>query len=201
MQIHQISRIEWLLGLGLVLLFALYGFWLYHTDHYVRYMRAGAANSVIWRALNASKEDFPTGLARQTDRMLGIPRHPAACPTPVEKTPFPSKCHNFDDEFGAKAVSCSFWWLGRNCRIVYMSEAAFAKPWLASRLFTAFEQPCKILYQPGASGKGQSSTSQYAHEFRATYGCEALFRPLAIETQFHVRRNGKTVRVKSVWGQ
>lgn len=201
MQIHQISRIEWLLGLAFVLMAAFYGFWLYHTDHYVRYMRAGAANSVIWRALNGPDEEFPERLFRHTDGALGIPRHAAACGTSAQSTSFPSKCHNFDDEFGAKAVSCTFWWLGRNCRIVYMSKAVFAEARLTSRLFTAFKQPCKVLYKPGTSGKGQSSTSQYAQEFRATYGCEALFRVWTVETQFHVRQNGKTVRVKSVWGQ
>lgn len=201
MQINQISRIEWLVGLAAVLLFALYGFWLYHTDHYVRYMRAGAANSVIWRALNASKTDFPDHLINRTDRALGIPRHPASCDTSPEKTSFPSKCHNFNDNFGAKAISCSLWWLGRNCRIVYISNAALAERWLAQRLFTAFRHPCKVLYNPGTSGKGQLSTSQYANEFRATYRCESLFRLWPIETQFHIRQNGRTVRVTSVWEQ
>ena len=182
-------------------MFASYGFWLYHTDHSARYLRAGAANSVIWRALNARFEDFPDRLDKITDRALGIPRYPAACDTPLESTAFPSKCHNFGDKFGAKAISCTFWWLGRSCRIVYMSEAAFAQTWLKQRLFTAFEQPCKVLYKPRASGKGQSSTSQYASEFRDTFGCDALVRIRTVETQFHIRRNGKTVRVKSVWGQ
>ncbi len=201
MQINQIRRIEWLIGLAVVLLLALYGFWLYHTDHYVRYMRAGAANSIIWRALNAQESDFPDRLSGITDRALYIPRHPAACDTKPETTSFPSKCHNFRDNFGSKAISCSFWWLGRNCRIVYISNIAIAETWLNQRLFTAFKQPCKVLYKPGASGKGQSSTSQYAHEFRTTFRCESLFQLWPFETQFRIRQNGKTIRVQSVWGQ
>lgn len=197
MQITQISRIEWLVGLTLVLVVLLYGFWLYHTDHFTRYMRAGAANSVIWRALNAKAEDFPDKLSSITDRALGIPRHPAACDTAPEETVFPSKCHLFGDDFGAKAISCTYWWLGRNCRIVYIPEAVIANTWLKQRLFTAFRQPCKVMFKPGASGKGQLS-STYASEFRAAFRCGGRVRIWPKETQFHIRKNGETIRVEYV---
>ncbi len=198
MKLKDIRALEWAIGIGIFLVLVNYVFWGYHIERYEKFIRAGAANSIIWRALNAKALGITGSLAGISDLKLGIPANPERCKKPLGQVEFPSRCRIFDKNNGGKAVNCGYWWLGRNCRIVYMSEDVFRNRELKSRIFHSFEKPCAILANPGRVRMDTPAAERIAADFRSGFGCDARVSLWPVETLIILRKNDTNEQIKRV---
>lgn len=198
MKIKEIRGLEWIIGVGLFLLFVTYIFWGYYIERTEKFMRAGAANSVIWRVLNARALGIAGSLEALSDSRLGIRANPVRCTSPLGKVEFPAGCRIFDRDNGGKAVNCEYWWLGRNCRIVYISDDVYKNRELKDRIFQAFREPCHILANPALVHAQTRDRNEIIADFWSGFGCGTWLSIWPVETLIYHRVNGRTVNIDRV---
>ncbi len=198
MKLKEIRPWEWVIGVGIFLVLVNYVFWGYYIERTEKFMRAGAANSIIWRSLNARALGITGSLESLSNSDLGIPINPEPCEKPLGQVEFPARCRIFNKDNGGKAVNCRFWWLGRNCRIVYISDDVFQNQELKNRIFQAFRTPCRILSDPARTPSGNAQADQIAADFRSGFGCDSWGAIWPVETLMYHRVKDKTVTIERV---
>ncbi len=198
MKLKEIRAAEWAIALLLFGVLIGYIFWGYNIERYEKFMRAGAVNQIIWRALNADAMGIRGDLSGMSDEELGIGANPVLCETSLGNTRFPAKCRVFDPLNGGKAVNCDYWWLGRNCRIVYISKDVYESSKLRNRIFTALQSPCRVLADPYRVKTGKSAVDEINTNFWSGFGCSSRFNLWPVETLVFLKGKNSASEIRRI---
>ncbi len=198
MKLKEITVAEWAIALLAFGVLISYVFWGYNIERYEKFMRAGAANQIIWRKLNADAMGIKGDLSGISDKQLGIGTNPVLCKTSLGNTKFPSRCRVFDPLNGGKAVNCDFWWLGRNCRIVYMSKDVYESSRLKDQIFSALQSPCRVLSDPERVKTGNSAIDEINANFWSGFGCSSQLAIWPVETLVFLKSRNSAEKIRRI---
>ncbi len=184
-----------LLQLFLVLIAGIYIFWLLQREYRYKYVYAGAMNVVVWRALNATSPEMLANLPQITDWELGVTRDAPRCTSDRDHAEFPVNCDFFGGNFGGKSRNCTFWWLGRQCRIFFVPASVYADPYVRDRLTYAFTHPCRVLFNGPEDTASPSSLGSHT-EFLDSFNCRSQWPLLPFEIRLHIIENDQTIQIE-----
>lgn len=188
---------------ALLLLAAVYVYWLMYREYTLKYTYAGAINSVIWRALNAPDIGALKTLSGTTDAELGVRLRASPCDQSPFTLPFPATCDFFGRDLGGKSRNCRFWWLGRNCRVLYLPQAFYARKDVNARLMYALSHPCEVLFDPQTRTNVALTPDDLTayQQARTGFDCASSWALFPVEIRLHLLGQDGSLRVETIKAQ
>jgi hypothetical protein len=188
------------LRVALLLLAAVYVYWLMYREYTLKYTYVGAINTAVWRALNAPEHRLLKDLTTLTNQELGVSAQANPCKEALADIRFPVTCDFFGEDLGGKSRNCRFWWLGRNCRVFYVPETFYARPEIKQRLSHALTRPCSVFFDPATRPTVSISPDDLDAYSQARYGfdCGNGWTILPVEIRLHILGRDGSVTIETI---
>lgn len=163
-----------------------YAGWNLHHEYTLKYLYSGGLNMAIWRGINADALGVENA-STLSNADLAIPRDPPYCDAALSEIALPAACNFLGGDLGGKMRNCNFWWLGRQCYVVYMPAEIYAQDRLREVIVGALENPCAVMFDPASGGAaGPQAVTDYELRARRAFGCEGSWLPLPQEVKLYV---------------